>query len=71
STAPEVGRIIDFQNLPSTHNLVFLSKNQKTSRTTLYKPPNRIIEQYIAQRRTVKHHSAHASLNMTLDEHPQ
>ncbi|WP_218064735.1 hypothetical protein, partial [Pseudomonas sp. 1 R 17] len=26
STAPEVGRIIDFQDLPSTLNLVFLSK---------------------------------------------
>ncbi|WP_221178171.1 hypothetical protein, partial [Pseudomonas brassicacearum] len=25
STAPEVGRIIDFQNLPSTLNLAFLS----------------------------------------------
>ncbi|MGF6154294.1 hypothetical protein QFZ84_005302, partial [Pseudomonas fluorescens] len=25
STAPEVGRIIDVQNLPSTLNLVFLS----------------------------------------------
>ncbi|MEW7858038.1 hypothetical protein AB2M95_19175, partial [Pseudomonas chlororaphis] len=25
STAPEVGRIIDFQNLPSTPNLSFLS----------------------------------------------
>ncbi|MGY2044453.1 hypothetical protein, partial [Pseudomonas pergaminensis] len=68
---PEVGRIIDFQNLPSTLNLDFLSKNQKTFRNPLYKAPKRIIEQYIAQRRTVKHHSAHASLNMTLDEHPQ
>ena len=29
STAPEVGRIIDIQNLPSTINLVFLSNNPK------------------------------------------
>jgi len=29
STAPEVGRIIDIQNLPSTVYLVFLSNNPK------------------------------------------
>ncbi|MGO4366857.1 hypothetical protein, partial [Pseudomonas sp. PAB10] len=29
STAPEVGRIIDVQNLPSTPNLVFLSEIKK------------------------------------------
>jgi hypothetical protein len=30
STAPEVGRIIDFQNLPSTVNCVFLSHTCRT-----------------------------------------
>jgi hypothetical protein len=30
STAPEVGRIIDFQNLPSTFNFIFLSKGPAT-----------------------------------------
>ncbi|MFJ7796453.1 hypothetical protein, partial [Pseudomonas sp. NPDC096950] len=30
STAPEVGRIIDFQNLPSTPDLAFLSGSVKT-----------------------------------------
>jgi hypothetical protein len=39
STAPEVGRIIDFQNLPSTLNFAFLSisydwlKNHQSSNT--------------------------------------
>jgi len=30
STAPEVGRIIDFQNLPSTVNCTFLSNTCRT-----------------------------------------
>jgi hypothetical protein len=30
STAPEVGRIIDFQNLPSTSNYAFLSITCRT-----------------------------------------
>ncbi|WP_218228018.1 hypothetical protein, partial [Pseudomonas sp. Irchel s3b2] len=30
STAPEVGRIIDFQNLPSTPDLIFLSGCSKS-----------------------------------------
>ncbi|WP_218571653.1 hypothetical protein, partial [Pseudomonas sp. SJZ080] len=30
STAPEVGRIIDFQNLPSTPDLAFLSGSSKS-----------------------------------------
>ncbi|WP_207240105.1 MULTISPECIES: hypothetical protein, partial [unclassified Pseudomonas] len=61
STAPEVGRIIDFQNLPSTLNLVFLSKSLKHSKSVLYNASKRIIEQYIAHHQTVEHHSALAS----------
>ncbi|WP_236362130.1 hypothetical protein, partial [Pseudomonas gessardii] len=33
STAPEVGRIIDFQDLPSTLNFIFLSKSPITLKT--------------------------------------
>jgi hypothetical protein len=40
STAPEVGRIIDIQNLPSTVNLFSLSISLKTAKTTLYRKDN-------------------------------
>jgi len=36
STAPEVGRIIDFQNLPSTLNLAFLSIHPDNHKIYLY-----------------------------------
>ncbi|MGE8178227.1 hypothetical protein, partial [Pseudomonas fluorescens] len=42
STAPEVGRIIDFQNLPSTPNLVFLSEIEKRhSLQPIYRSANK------------------------------
>jgi inner membrane transporter RhtA len=58
STAPEVGRIIDVQDLPSSLDLVFLSKDSKTGKTVYISHRGGLIEQYIAQRQTVKHHSA-------------
>ncbi|WP_218228041.1 hypothetical protein, partial [Pseudomonas sp. PICF141] len=46
STAPEVGRIIGLQNLPSTPYLVFLSGYSKT---LLYIDAPTTVAQYIAQ----------------------
>ncbi|MGY4637812.1 hypothetical protein, partial [Pseudomonas sp. TE24901] len=71
STAPEVGRIIGFQNLPSTLNLIFLSICPKAPETLYIESTPRNIEQYIAQPCTLKHHSGFCSSTKTPDEHLQ
>jgi hypothetical protein len=71
STAPEVGRIIDFQNLPSTLNFHFLSINLKNANSFYIDGTTSIVEQYIAQYFAVKHHSSIYLSSMTSDEHPQ
>ncbi|WP_443694829.1 hypothetical protein, partial [Pseudomonas sp.] len=58
---PEVGRIIDVQDLPSTLNLVFLSNSRKSQNPLYIEGRRLIIEQYIAQYCTVKHHRASAT----------
>ncbi|WP_218276679.1 hypothetical protein, partial [Pseudomonas sp. MPR-ANC1] len=53
STAPEVGRIIDLQNLPSTVNSAFY---QNAGKACLYIDAPALNAQYIAQH--LKQHSA-------------
>ncbi|WP_218188678.1 hypothetical protein, partial [Pseudomonas sp. AP19] len=62
STAPEVGRIIDVQNLPSTVYLDSLSNNRKSTNRFYEERQNPSAEQYIAQTQPVKHHMRSASL---------
>ncbi|WP_218276557.1 hypothetical protein, partial [Pseudomonas sp. GZJR-8] len=70
-TAPEVGRIIGFQNLPSTLNLGFLLNPRQTQE--LHYIDNHCVrfEQYIAHRLTVKHHSVFCLLTTTSEEPSQ
>ncbi|WP_248752739.1 hypothetical protein, partial [Pseudomonas sp. MWU15-20650] len=71
STAPEVGRIIGFQNLPSTLNLDFLSISLKFPKCLYIERHSASAEHYIAHYLTVKHHSGVCLSTTTSEEHLQ